>query len=173
MLIRSQTEPKTFQISCEFFVIKALSLKADYVSIFSFEWLVFRLGRWGANDASNVFGTAVGSKMVRFRTAAICCSIFIGSGCCHQWGRCFAYAWKTWLCQCNRRGFHCCIFSCRKCLFDDQSRLSCVHIPSHRRRNHRLELFQRRFDQLSHLNNNCHNMGRLPDTFCSDRAGLI
>ncbi|NOX32126.1 MAG: inorganic phosphate transporter [Deltaproteobacteria bacterium] len=31
----------------------------------------------GANDASNVFGTAVGSHMVRFRTAAICCSIFI------------------------------------------------------------------------------------------------
>lgn len=34
----------------------------------------------GANDASNVFGTAVGSKMVRFRTAAICCSVFIVLG---------------------------------------------------------------------------------------------
>ncbi len=31
----------------------------------------------GANDASNVFGTAVGTKMIRFRTAAIYCSIFI------------------------------------------------------------------------------------------------
>jgi len=31
----------------------------------------------GANDASNVFGTAVGAKMIRFRTAAIYCSIFI------------------------------------------------------------------------------------------------
>lgn len=31
----------------------------------------------GANDASNVFGAAVGSRMIRFRTAAICCSIFI------------------------------------------------------------------------------------------------
>lgn len=31
----------------------------------------------GANDASNVFGTAVGAKMIKFRTAAICCSIFI------------------------------------------------------------------------------------------------
>jgi len=31
----------------------------------------------GANDAPNVFGTAVGSKMIRFKTAAICCSIFI------------------------------------------------------------------------------------------------
>jgi len=31
----------------------------------------------GANDASNVFGTAVGVKMIRFKTAAIYCSIFI------------------------------------------------------------------------------------------------
>jgi len=34
----------------------------------------------GANDASNVFGTAVGSKMVKFRTAAIVCSIFVMLG---------------------------------------------------------------------------------------------
>ena len=31
----------------------------------------------GANDAANVFGTAVGTGMVRFTTAAIFCSIFI------------------------------------------------------------------------------------------------
>jgi PiT family inorganic phosphate transporter len=31
----------------------------------------------GANDASNVFGTAVGSRMIKFRTAAIYCSLFI------------------------------------------------------------------------------------------------
>ena len=31
----------------------------------------------GANDASNVFGTAVATRMIRFRTAAICCAIFI------------------------------------------------------------------------------------------------
>ncbi len=31
----------------------------------------------GANDASNIFGTAVSSKMVRFWTAAILCSIFV------------------------------------------------------------------------------------------------
>jgi len=31
----------------------------------------------GANDASNVFGTAVASRMIRFRTAAIYCSIFV------------------------------------------------------------------------------------------------
>lgn len=31
----------------------------------------------GANDASNVFGSAVGSKLIRFRTAAIIASIFV------------------------------------------------------------------------------------------------
>ncbi len=47
----------------------------------------------GANDASNVFGTAVGAKMIKFRTAAIYCSIFIilgavvsGAGASHTIG---------------------------------------------------------------------------------------
>lgn len=31
----------------------------------------------GANDAANVFGTAVGTKMVRFRTAALISSLFV------------------------------------------------------------------------------------------------
>lgn len=31
----------------------------------------------GSNDASNVFGTAVASRMVRFRTAAVLCSVFV------------------------------------------------------------------------------------------------
>ncbi|PKL20110.1 MAG: inorganic phosphate transporter, partial [Spirochaetae bacterium HGW-Spirochaetae-4] len=31
----------------------------------------------GANDAANIFGTAVGTKMVRFRTAAIISCLFI------------------------------------------------------------------------------------------------
>lgn len=31
----------------------------------------------GANDAANIFGTAVGTKMVKFRTAAIISSVFI------------------------------------------------------------------------------------------------
>ena len=48
----------------------------------------------GANDASNVFGTAVVSRMIRFRTAAICCSIFVllgavisGAGASHTLGK--------------------------------------------------------------------------------------
>lgn len=34
----------------------------------------------GANDAANVFGTAVGSRMVRFSTAAAICSVFVVLG---------------------------------------------------------------------------------------------
>ena len=34
----------------------------------------------GANDASNVFGTAVASRMLRFRTAALLAVLFIGLG---------------------------------------------------------------------------------------------
>ena len=45
--------------------------------------LIFLLGGlflgWslGANDAANVFGTAVGTRMIRFQTAAIVCGIFV------------------------------------------------------------------------------------------------
>ncbi|MDH5748095.1 MAG: inorganic phosphate transporter [Rhodospirillales bacterium] len=48
----------------------------------------------GANDAANVFGTAVGTRMVHFTTAAIVCSIFVvlgavfsGAGAAHTLGK--------------------------------------------------------------------------------------
>ena len=48
----------------------------------------------GANDAANIFGTAVGTKMVRFKTAAIICGVFVilgavigGSGTTHTLGK--------------------------------------------------------------------------------------
>ncbi|MDQ7007898.1 MAG: anion permease [Acidobacteriota bacterium] len=34
----------------------------------------------GANDAANVFGTAVGARMIRFRTAALICGVFVVIG---------------------------------------------------------------------------------------------
>ncbi|MFT5315623.1 MAG: PiT family inorganic phosphate transporter [Candidatus Krumholzibacteriia bacterium] len=34
----------------------------------------------GANDAANVFGTAVGTRMIKFRTAALVCSFFVVLG---------------------------------------------------------------------------------------------
>ena len=47
----------------------------------------------GANDAANVFGTAVGSRMVKFGAAALICSVFVilgatvsGSGAAHTLG---------------------------------------------------------------------------------------
>ena len=48
----------------------------------------------GANDAANVFGTAVGTRMVRFATAAVVCSVFVilgavlsGAGAAHTLGK--------------------------------------------------------------------------------------
>ncbi len=48
----------------------------------------------GANDAANVFGTAVGSKMVRFKVAALVASVFViigavvsGAGAAHTLGK--------------------------------------------------------------------------------------
>jgi len=48
----------------------------------------------GANDAANVFGTAVGTKMVKFSTAAIVCSVMVvlgavisGAGASHTLGK--------------------------------------------------------------------------------------
>ena len=48
----------------------------------------------GANDAANVFGTAVGTRMVKFGTAALLCSIFVilgavisGAGASHTLGK--------------------------------------------------------------------------------------
>ena len=48
----------------------------------------------GANDAANVFGTAVCTRMVRFTTAAVICSVFVilgavisGSGAAHTLGK--------------------------------------------------------------------------------------
>ncbi|NIM28127.1 MAG: inorganic phosphate transporter [Gammaproteobacteria bacterium] len=47
----------------------------------------------GANDAANIFGTAVGTRMVRFATAALVCSVFVvlgavvsGAGAAHTLG---------------------------------------------------------------------------------------
>lgn len=34
----------------------------------------------GGNDAANIFGTAVGTKMIKFKTAALVCSIFVVAG---------------------------------------------------------------------------------------------
>ncbi|TVR02685.1 MAG: anion permease [Spirochaetaceae bacterium] len=34
----------------------------------------------GANDAANIFGTAVGTRMIPFRTAAVICAIFVTVG---------------------------------------------------------------------------------------------
>ncbi len=49
------------------------------------EWLFLSSGLFlgwslGANDAANIFGTAVGTRMVRFRVAAATCTVFVALG---------------------------------------------------------------------------------------------
>ena len=48
----------------------------------------------GSNDAANIFGTAVGSRMVMFSTAAVICAVFVvlgavfgGAGAAHGLGK--------------------------------------------------------------------------------------
>jgi inorganic phosphate transporter, PiT family len=64
------------------------------VFLFSMSSGLFLGWSLGANDAANVFGTAVGSRMIRFRTAAVCCSLFLiigavmsGAGASHTLGQ--------------------------------------------------------------------------------------
>jgi PiT family inorganic phosphate transporter len=53
------------------------SLLAQTYPLLGGVWLGWALG---ANDASNVFGTAVASRMVRFRTAVLLASVFVVAG---------------------------------------------------------------------------------------------
>ncbi|NDV11814.1 inorganic phosphate transporter [Crenobacter caeni] len=49
----------------------------DPIALFLLSSGLFLGWSLGANDAANVFGTAVGSRMVRFGTAALICSVFV------------------------------------------------------------------------------------------------
>lgn len=50
------------------------------LTLFFFSSGLFLGWSLGANDAANIFGTAVGTKMIRFRTAAAVCCIFVTIG---------------------------------------------------------------------------------------------
>lgn len=52
----------------------------DYIFFLFLSSGIFLGWSLGASDASNIFGTAVGTKMIKFRTAAIISSIFIVIG---------------------------------------------------------------------------------------------
>ena len=52
----------------------------DYSFLFFISSGLFLGWSLGANDAANIFGTAVGTKMVRFKTAALIASIFVTLG---------------------------------------------------------------------------------------------
>ena len=52
----------------------------DYSFLFFISSGLFLGWSLGANDAANIFGTAVGTKMVRFKTAAVIASVFVTLG---------------------------------------------------------------------------------------------
>jgi PiT family inorganic phosphate transporter len=47
------------------------------ITVFFLSAGIFMGWSLGANDAANIFGTAVGTRMIRFTTAAIICSVFV------------------------------------------------------------------------------------------------
>jgi PiT family inorganic phosphate transporter len=49
----------------------------DFGTLFFLSSGLFLGWSLGANDAANVFGTAVGSRMIRFTTAAMICGVFV------------------------------------------------------------------------------------------------
>ncbi|PKM65758.1 MAG: inorganic phosphate transporter [Firmicutes bacterium HGW-Firmicutes-2] len=55
-------------------------MQGSAISIIFLSAGVFMGWSLGGNDAANIFGTAVGTRMVKFRTAAIICSIFVTIG---------------------------------------------------------------------------------------------
>ena len=66
----------------------------DFATVFFLSSGLFLGWSLGANDAANVFGTAVGSRMIRFSTAALICSVFVilgavmsGTGAAHTLGK--------------------------------------------------------------------------------------
>ena len=58
-------------------LLKGLYKNMDLTVLFFLTSGLFLGWALGANDAANVFGTAVGTRMIQFSTAAIICSIFI------------------------------------------------------------------------------------------------
>lgn len=58
----------------------------DYAFLFFLSSGLFLGWSLGANDAANIFGTAVGTKMVRFKTAATIASVFIAIGAVYAGG---------------------------------------------------------------------------------------
>ena len=88
----------------------------------------------GANDAANIFGSAVGSRMVSFTRAAVIASVFVilgaviqGAGASDTLGR---------LGSVNAIGgaFTVALAAGRDCLFHDQGGTACIDHPGNCRR---------------------------------------
>ena len=92
-MLENNTNKPSFNslLITHYLLLKFMELIATLIFLSSGLFLGWSLG---ANDASNVFGTAVGSRMVRFSTAALICSVFViigsvtaGAGAAHGLGK--------------------------------------------------------------------------------------
>ena len=112
----------------------------------------------GANDASHIFGSAVGSKMVSFRKAAIIASVFFilgaviqGSGTSHTLD-------KLGSVNASGRFFYTCARCCSNYIYDDQVRTSDFNNPGYCRCNNRMELLHRKPYRQQNSGKDCFGM---------------
>ena len=123
----------------------------------------------GANDAANVFGTAVGTRMVNFRTAAIICSIFVilgavvsGSGTTETIGKLGAI-------NALPGAFACCVAAGFAVYLMTKIWSSCFHHTSNSRCHYRMESLYRitnRYRNSDHYSCNMDNLSNFGRCNC-------
>lgn len=116
----------------------------------------------GANDAANIFGTAVGTKMVRFRTAAVIASVFVMLGAVFSGGGASTTLVELGAVNAIAGFVYVRLRRSPHRLLDGQQRHSRFHLSVHRRRDHRLELLQRKRNRLRHSFPDCQHLDSLP-----------
>ena len=127
----------------------------------------------GANDAANVFGTAVGTRMIRFTTAAVICSVFViigavvgGAGASHTLGKLGAV---------NALGgaFMVALSAGFTVYFMTRLSSAGLDVAGHRGRDHRLEPLLRLTDRLVGPDQDRHDLGGLPAAGGGVRHALL
>ena len=116
----------------------------------------------GANDAANVFGTAVGTRMVKFGLAAAVCSIFVILGAVIIGSRCCPHTRQAGCRQHRGRRRHGGLFRRAHGLLDDQAGVAGLDQSGHRRRHCGLEPLHRLADGHGLPDQDRRHLGCLP-----------
>jgi hypothetical protein len=113
----------------------------------------------GANDAANVFGTAVGTRMVRFKTAAIVCSIFVILGAIISGAGTTETLGKLGAINALPGAFAACVAAGIIRVPYDKSGFTCIYNTSHCWCHCWMEFIHRVSNQYKSVNYNFRNMG--------------